>query len=73
MQDFFFKRYLFDGRSVGCTLWDTAGQEAFRSITSSYYRGSQGVVFGEAERVLGPVGALVQCCSVTCSMSSVSA
>mmetsp|Transcript_31262 Transcript_31262/g.69591 ORF Transcript_31262/g.69591 Transcript_31262/m.69591 type:complete len:212 (-) Transcript_31262:986-1621(-) len=43
--DFFFKRYLFDGRSVGCTLWDTAGQEQFHSITSSYYRGSQGAVF----------------------------
>ncbi|KAG1673690.1 hypothetical protein FOA52_010558 [Chlamydomonas sp. UWO 241] len=43
--DFFFKRYLFDGRSVGCTLWDTAGQEAFQSITSSYYRASQGAVF----------------------------
>jgi Ras-related protein Rab-18 len=43
--DFFFKRYLFDGRSVGVTLWDTAGQESFQSITSSYYRGSQGAVF----------------------------
>ena len=26
------------------TIWDTAGQEKFRSLTSSYYRGGQGVV-----------------------------
>ena len=24
--------------------WDTAGQERFRTITSAYYRGAQGVV-----------------------------
>ena len=24
--------------------WDTAGQEKFRTITSSYYRGSQGIM-----------------------------
>ena len=28
---------------VKLQLWDTAGQERFRTITSSYYRGSQGV------------------------------
>ena len=28
-----------------CALqWDTAGQERFRTITSSYYRGSQGIM-----------------------------
>jgi len=26
------------------TIWDTAGQEKFRSLTSSYYRGTHGVV-----------------------------
>lgn len=25
-------------------IWDTAGQEKFRSLTSSYYKGSQGCV-----------------------------
>jgi Ras-related protein Rab-2A len=29
-----------DGKSVKLQLWDTAGQESFRSITSSYYRGA---------------------------------
>jgi Ras-related protein Rab-1A len=31
------------GKIVKLQLWDTAGQERFRTITSSYYRGSQGV------------------------------
>lgn len=26
---------------------DTAGQERFRTLTSSYYRGAQGIIFGE--------------------------
>jgi hypothetical protein len=26
---------------------DTAGQERFRTLTSSYYRGAQGVVMGK--------------------------
>eukprot|EP00798_Chlamydomonas_sp_ICE-L_P026958 gene26958-35000_t len=43
--DYFFKRYIFNDMSIGVTLWDTAGQERFRTITSSYYRGSQGAVF----------------------------
>ncbi|MEW5308975.1 MAG: hypothetical protein WDW38_000892 [Sanguina aurantia] len=42
--DFKYKRYLFDGRSVGVTVWDTAGSEKFSAVTSSYYRGAQGVV-----------------------------
>merc|ERR1712166_652662 len=25
-------------------IWDTAGQERFRTITSSYYRGSHGII-----------------------------
>lgn len=29
-----------DGTSVKVQIWDTAGQESFRSITRSYYRGS---------------------------------
>jgi small GTP-binding protein len=35
-----------DSETTSCKLqvWDTAGQEQFRSITSSYYRGAMGVV-----------------------------
>merc|ERR1711991_947432 len=29
-----------DGKKIKLQLWDTAGQESFRSITSSYYRGA---------------------------------
>ena len=33
-----------DKKKIKLTIWDTAGQEKFRSLTSSYYRGAQGVV-----------------------------
>ena len=33
-----------DGQPVQLTIWDTAGQEKFRSLTSSYYRGAHAVV-----------------------------
>ncbi|XP_071807250.1 uncharacterized protein [Asterias amurensis] len=33
-----------DGRPVRLQLWDTAGQEKYRSITSSYYRKAMGVL-----------------------------
>ena len=33
-----------DGKVTRLHIWDTAGQERFRTITTSYYRGSQGVV-----------------------------
>lgn len=33
-----------DGKLVKMQLWDTAGQERFRVITSSYYRGSHGIM-----------------------------
>ncbi|CAI9114700.1 OLC1v1015479C1 [Oldenlandia corymbosa var. corymbosa] len=35
-----------DGRRVNLKIWDIAGQERFRTITSaSYYRGAMGIVF----------------------------
>mmetsp|Transcript_23846 Transcript_23846/g.42252 ORF Transcript_23846/g.42252 Transcript_23846/m.42252 type:complete len:209 (-) Transcript_23846:139-765(-) len=33
-----------DGRGIKVKIWDTAGQEQFRTITKNYYRGAQGVV-----------------------------
>ena len=33
-----------DGKNVTLTLWDTAGQEKFRSLTSSWYRAAHGVI-----------------------------
>ena len=32
------------GRTVKLQIWDTAGQERFRTITSTYYRGTHGVI-----------------------------
>eukprot|EP01069_Polyplicarium_translucidae_P003646 Polyplicarium_translucidae@DN2370_c0_g1_i2.p1 len=33
-----------DNRPIKLHIWDTAGQEAFRSITRSYYRGAAGAL-----------------------------
>jgi len=33
-----------DGKQVKLQIWDTAGQEKFRSITRSYYRGTSGAL-----------------------------
>lgn len=33
-----------NGTNVKIQIWDTAGQEAFQSITRSYYRGAAGVL-----------------------------
>ena len=33
-----------DGERIKIQLWDTAGQERFRTITSTYYRGTHGVI-----------------------------
>lgn len=42
--DFLHRRINLDGRAVDFQLWDTAGQEKFRSNMVSYYRGAQGVL-----------------------------
>ena len=42
--DFKIKRVVLDGNKVKLQLWDTAGQERFRTMTTSYYRGSQGIL-----------------------------
>ena len=33
-----------DGKNIKLQIWDTAGQESFRSITRSYYRGAAGAL-----------------------------
>ena len=41
--DFKIKCVKLDGESLKLQIWDTAGHERFRTITSSYYRGSMGI------------------------------
>ncbi|CAG9323166.1 unnamed protein product [Blepharisma stoltei] len=50
--DFRFRTLDIDGTSVKLQIWDTAGQERFRTITTAYYRGSDGliVVFDKTNR-----------------------
>lgn len=44
--DFRLKFMNVQGKRLKLTIWDTAGQERFRTLTSSYYRGTQGIIFG---------------------------
>ena len=43
--DFYLKVVTIDGIKVKFQVWDTAGAERFRSLTRSYFRCAQGVVF----------------------------
>uniref|UniRef100_A0A7S1R9U1 Uncharacterized protein n=1 Tax=Alexandrium catenella TaxID=2925 RepID=A0A7S1R9U1_ALECA len=42
--DFGTRSCTLDGKKVKLQIWDTAGSERFRAITSSYYRGAHGVI-----------------------------
>ncbi|VEN53231.1 unnamed protein product [Callosobruchus maculatus] len=42
--DFKIKTVNIHGQKVKLQIWDTAGQERFRTITSTYYRGTHGVI-----------------------------
>lgn len=42
--DFRFKTFEVLGKKVKLQIWDTAGQEKFRSISSAYYRGADAVM-----------------------------
>lgn len=42
--DYRTRKVILNDQSVILQLWDTAGQEKFRNITTSYYRGSQGIL-----------------------------
>lgn len=45
---------------------DTAGQERFRTLTSSYYRGAQGVILGKiAHLSLSASRAIPRACTLT--------
>jgi len=42
--DFTMKTLIIDGKRVKLQIWDTGGQERFRTITQSYYRSAHGVI-----------------------------
>eukprot|EP01084_Bolivina_argentea_P052664 96739_1 len=42
--DFKIKTIEINGKRLRLILWDTAGQEKFRTITNAYYKGADGVL-----------------------------
>lgn len=42
--DFKIKTFSMDGKNIKLQIWDTAGQETFRTVTCSYYKGASGVI-----------------------------
>lgn len=42
--DFKIQTIELDGKTIKLQIWDTAGQERFRTITTSYYRGTHGII-----------------------------
>ena len=42
--DFKIKTMKFKNKIIKFQIWDTAGQDRFRTITSSYYRGSNAIL-----------------------------
>ncbi|ESN96611.1 hypothetical protein HELRODRAFT_185092 [Helobdella robusta] len=42
--DFKIQTLKLDGERIKLQIWDTAGQERYRTITSTYYRGTHGVI-----------------------------
>ena len=42
--DFRFRTIEAEGKKVKLQIWDTAGQETFRTIISAYYKGADAIV-----------------------------
>lgn len=42
--DFRFRTLTVGGRKVKLQIWDTAGQESFRTIISAYYKGADAII-----------------------------
>ena len=42
--DFKVRTLEMDGKSVKLNIWDSAGQERFRTIVNTYYRGAHGII-----------------------------
>ena len=42
--DFKIKNLIISNQTIKLNIWDTAGQERFKTITATYYKGSQGVI-----------------------------
>ena len=42
--EFTTRSQIIDGKNIGAQLWDTAGEEKYKSLTSIYYKGAVGAL-----------------------------
>jgi Ras-related protein Rab-1A len=42
--DFKIRNTEVDAKQIKLQIWDTAGQDRFKTITSSYYKGAHGII-----------------------------
>ena len=42
--DYFFKDEIINDRRIRIKIWDTVGQERYRSLTTSFFRNAQGII-----------------------------
>ena len=42
--DYITSEIIMDGEKIKLKIWDTSGQERFRSISQSFYKNTQGVI-----------------------------
>ena len=42
--DFKIKNIILDGKRIKLQIWDTAGEERFRSVTPMYYKNAQAII-----------------------------
>ena len=42
--DYYSKEEIIDGKTINIKLWDTAGEERYKSLTQNYFRNAEGVL-----------------------------
>ena len=42
--DFRFKNLIYKGKKIKLQIWDKVGFERFKTVTSTYYRGEDGII-----------------------------
>nr|BAJ21880.1 Rab-family small GTPase Rab8E [Tetrahymena thermophila] len=73
--DFQIKRLEMNGKKLKLSIWDTAGQEKWRTITTNYYKGSDGIVVAysvEDQESFDKVGSWIESIKENCDNVNIS-